>query len=249
MIFIYILKQDNVPFYVGYSKNPKQRFSRHKYDYGTDIEIEILEEIESKLKKQRESYWIKKYEDDGYELKNKNKGGGGPSKNTRSEESILSFKEKRKEWNRKGTPQPSTYSPRISKALMYKPKPEGFGEELSAKTKGKSKPQGFGDKIKKSRNGVVYLNKYKPIKQYDLENNFIREWSSIKEASEELNLNASSISKVCRGLQSHHKGFKFEFSPKSSRICRMCDKELDKKHFSKNKSYCRKCVSNKNKKQ
>jgi predicted GIY-YIG superfamily endonuclease len=246
MIYIYILKQDSTPFYVGYSKNPKQRFNRHKYDYGTNIEMEILEETESHLKKQRESYWIKKYVEEGYELKNKNRGGGGPSQNTRSKESIESFREKRKGWSRKGIPQPSTYSNRISESLMYKPKPKGFGDGLSSKTKGKSKPLGFGNKIKESREGVLPLNKYKPIKQYDLENNFIREWGSIKEASECLNLNASSISKVCRGVQSHHKGFKFEFISQSTRICRRCNENLDKIHFSKDKSYCRKCVSNKN---
>ena len=44
MIMIYQLLRANKPFYIGYSKNPKQRFNMHKYKFGTDIEMEILTE-------------------------------------------------------------------------------------------------------------------------------------------------------------------------------------------------------------
>ena len=91
-----------------------------------------------------------------------------------------------------------------------KPKPEGFGRNHSMLLKGKPKPEGFGEKISKvlkdkpnqmkgktqkfkgrvsPNKGNKYKHslescakKHKPILQYDLKENFIKEWSSIKEA-------------------------------------------------------------------
>lgn len=37
------------------------------------------------------------------------------------------------------------------------------------------------------------------VNQYDLEGNFIKQWNSIKEACDELNLNHANISVVCKG--------------------------------------------------
>ena len=39
----------------------------------------------------------------------------------------------------------------------------------------------------------------KPVLQYDLNNNFIKEWTSAKDAAEELKLNSSSITGNCKG--------------------------------------------------
>lgn len=52
--------------------------------------------------------------------------------------------------------------------------------------------------IKKSENWIK--NKYKPVLQYDLEGNFIKEWESIKQIIETLNYSQSGISNCCRGL-------------------------------------------------
>jgi len=41
-------------------------------------------------------------------------------------------------------------------------------------------------------------DKLKPIIQFDLNGNFIREWGSIKEASKSLKINQGNISSVCR---------------------------------------------------
>lgn len=49
----------------------------------------------------------------------------------------------------------------------------------------------------------------KPILQYDLNGNFIKEWSSIKEVEEKLNL--SKVSGVCRGTNISSGGFLFRF--------------------------------------
>lgn len=50
----------------------------------------------------------------------------------------------------------------------------------------KPKPQGFGDLISRTNKGKPHLNLRKPILQYDLEDNFIKEWDSITQACLEL---------------------------------------------------------------
>ena len=49
--------------------------------------------------------------------------------------------------------------------------------------------------------GAQNANNYrnKPILQYDINNNFIREWPSAAEAGRQLKLDASSIRKACKG--------------------------------------------------
>ena len=46
-----------------------------------------------------------------------------------------------------------------------------------------------------------------PIIQYTLDGAFIREWESIKQASEELNINNSSICKCCKGRYEQCSGY------------------------------------------
>ena len=66
-----------------------------------------------------------------------------------------------------------------------KPKPEGFGSNHSKKTKGKPKPEGFGRTVTK--------NKSKKVFQFTLNGDFIKEWNSVKEASQMLKINQSTI--------------------------------------------------------
>ena len=40
----------------------------------------------------------------------------------------------------------------------------------------------------------------KPILQFDLNNNFIKEWNSMRNASRELNINISTITRCCKGI-------------------------------------------------
>ncbi len=54
-------------------------------------------------------------------------------------------------------------------------------------------------------------NKERPILQYDLNHNFIKEWSSAKECNEETGICRSKISNVCRGIRRQTGGFIFEY--------------------------------------
>ena len=51
----------------------------------------------------------------------------------------------------------------------------------------------------------------KKIHQIDKDGNFIREFSSMNEASKVLDILATSISQTCRGIIKQTKGFYFKF--------------------------------------
>lgn len=53
----------------------------------------------------------------------------------------------------------------------------------------------------------IRLKHCKPVCQYDLQGNFIKEWESQTKASFDLNLRGSSISECCRGIQKTAGGF------------------------------------------
>jgi group I intron endonuclease len=52
---------------------------------------------------------------------------------------------------------------------------------------------------------------FKPILQYDLNMNFIKEWNSIKSASEELKINSGHIGQVCMSKRNSIGGFKWKY--------------------------------------
>lgn len=81
------------------------------------------------------------------------------------------------------------------------------------------------DKIRNNRNvDQEKLNKIsreknsKIILQYDLDNNFIKEYESIKIAAIETGLSESLIGKTCRGIVKNPKKFIFKFKYASSNI-------------------------------
>lgn len=51
----------------------------------------------------------------------------------------------------------------------------------------------------------------KRVAQYDLNDNYIQEFQSIRAAAAALDLDSSTISKVCRGINKTHGGFKFKY--------------------------------------
>ena len=107
---------------------------------------------------------------------------------------------------------------KLRKANKGKPKPEGFGKLISeiklsqnikftqehknsiSKGKlGKKQPQSFSDK------------KYKPILQFDKEDNFIKEWPSIKSAIEFYEVTHSTICCCLKGISKTSCGFKWKY--------------------------------------
>jgi group I intron endonuclease len=209
MVAIYYLENKDGIFYVGYTKDIKHRITEHRRRYGIETEMFILEYVSPNEKKYWECYWIEQLKQWGFNLKNKNNGGGGPS--TQSPEA----KEKYKNWRKGKTPmlgkkQSQLTRDRKSKALKGRPKPEGFGDMMREVRKGVPKPEGMGARIAEKLRGKP-SKKAKIVQQFDLEGNFITEYPNTMVAAEKTNSNCSTISKVCRGIFSQTNGFIWKY--------------------------------------
>lgn len=62
-----------------------------------------------------------------------------------------------------------------------------------------------------SHNVRCAKSRYKKIYQYDLQDNLIREWNSVKETQTIGGFTASQVSNCCRGKIKTHKGYKWKF--------------------------------------
>lgn len=189
--YIYLITNiDNNPnkVYVGKSQDIVRRESFHRRRFGYQITFNIIDKVHSFERsewKPIECKWINYYKNLGYRVINKNEGGNGVGFHTEQTKDKLR-KPKSNEWkqNMKGIrgPQPN----------MKKPK--NHGEKISKALKNKPKP-----------------SRYKPVNQYDLQDNFIKEWSSIKEITNSLNLSKGIISMACSGKQKTAAGYKWKY--------------------------------------
>lgn len=195
MVRIYFLHiGDNIPFYVGEtSKTLKKRLNDHKRKYGNHIKIELLEEVEDW--RFWESYWICQFKTWGYKLTNKNNGGGGCEKGTPKH--TLESRKKIGE-PRKG--KPLSIETRLKQSISNK----GI-----SRNKGNSYAKGHKLSSKSIQN--IIEKRKKPIYQLDKQNNIIKEWPSIKEASQILNIQSSDINNCCRGKNKTAGGYKFKY--------------------------------------
>lgn len=210
MIKIYYLhREDNIPFYVGYTKHLKNRLNDHRRKKGNSIELVVIDECLEENKKIIETMYIQLFKSWGFKLENQNAGGGGPSCHTK--ESIERYKNWRKDkkpmLNKKHSEETRK---RISNATKGKPKPEGFGDMMREVRLGVPKPQGMGEKISKALKGKP-AKKAKTVLQYDLQGNFIAKYPNTLVAAEKTGSNPSTISKVCRGIFSQTNGYKWKY--------------------------------------
>jgi group I intron endonuclease len=60
----------------------------------------------------------------------------------------------------------------------------------------------------------MILSRYKPILQYDLEENFIKEWLGATQVRDELGYSQSNITGVCNGLRKTHKKYIWKYKKK-----------------------------------
>lgn len=165
---IYVLEKNNIPFYIGKSTKPKNRLWHHKQKFGQDITQTILEKVNENEWKFWECYWIEQFTSWGFILENKNKGGGGPTRwdskwDTQERKNAISNH--------------PTRGNNISKSLInhsqhYTPQ---IRKKMSESQKGIPKP--FSPQHVKNI-GIAKRKNAKPVLQYDLDGNFIKEWES-----------------------------------------------------------------------
>jgi group I intron endonuclease len=161
--------------------------------YGQEnFKKEILEECSNiKDLETKETFWIKKFNalknPNFYNLEDNRKRGTNPFQNKSKEEKEKIFnKIKSEERNKK-----------IGKANS-KPKPEGFGEKISKINKGRKRSEESKKKQSESLKGRKSPNT-KACVVYDKNMNYINVYKSLKQASEDLNLDPQQVSRVIRG--------------------------------------------------
>jgi hypothetical protein len=184
----YLHRGDNIPFYVGKTRNEYHRLANHKKTFGDNIYMKTISEVLNWRK--WEKYYIEKFKKQGYNLQNKNNGGGGIEE--WKEESIQKLKLH------------PTRGKKISNSHKGKSKSH----------KGKPLTEEHRQKIKQTRD---FLKNRKntwqniPVLQYDLKGNFIKEWSSQIEVTKFLNKTGDGIGACCRGKQKKAYGYIWKF--------------------------------------
>jgi hypothetical protein len=130
MVNIYVLFRDNIPFYVGKTKNPKYRINDHKRTFGKDIEFVLIDQVKSSEWKFWEKYYISLFKTWGFKLENLNNGGGGPEVYLKETKLKMSLNRKGKGIGKnskiseakKGIARNITWGSKISQAKTGKPK-------------------------------------------------------------------------------------------------------------------------------
>tara|TARA_R110000803_G_scaffold200922_1_gene265556 strand:- start:46 stop:645 length:600 start_codon:yes stop_codon:yes gene_type:complete len=187
----YLHNGDNKPFYIGKSKQTYHRFFNHKQTYGPNIKMVIISEV--KDWKRWEKYYIKKYTDLGYDLTNKNEGGGGPDIMTQETKDKIFTLERSK---------------KIKNSLSKIP-------NLNMDKKGKPLSNEHKAAIKETRGflkdrEVTWLSR--PVLQYDLDGNLVGEFGSQLEAQYIMGKeNSDGVGACCRGNQKTAYGFKWKY--------------------------------------
>lgn len=214
MVCIYKITNPNGRVYIGQTTNHEVRWAKYRklnckdqpsiYNslkkYGPENhQFEILEECEPNVLDDREIYWGEKFD-------------------------VLSNKHLNNRLGR-GFGSYDSEETKLKKSLCHKGRSNYW-------LKGKKLNQKHVDKIIKSKTGskqnrikvrkdkgtsrrhhveAVVKSKIKPILQYDLENNFIKEWKSGKEAANVLGLGQPNINSCCNGKTKQYKGFIWKF--------------------------------------
>ena len=203
--------------YIGQTIHPKSRKREHKHNskvlktkfynairkYGFDsFEFSILYETPLlpkeeviKLLNEKEQFYIKMFDSfvNGY---NCDEGGKARIGFKHKPETIELYKQQRKFVSQETRT-------KISKSNKGKIISKEVRKKISEGNKGK----GMSEKNKK----LVSLQKSKPILQYDLNGNFIKEWKSATEAARILGLKNAPISKICKTNKGTVYGYIWKF--------------------------------------
>jgi hypothetical protein len=178
--------------YIGKTKNKYKRKSIHKKTYGKNIDYTIIDQIDSlnhKDWKPIETMWIQSFISWGFDVQNiKKEGGSGSSEWTKEQK----YKQKQIFKNRN---------------ITWKT-PGSKGYKWTEEQKSNRKGKGIGPNPLISLKKKNHPSRSKPVLQYDLKGNFIKEWKSCAEAGRVLfNGKSQCIQDCAAGRQKI--GYKF----------------------------------------
>jgi hypothetical protein len=191
MVYIYVLERNNVPFYIGKTINITHRLWEHKKKKSADYSfiIDIVNEDEWKF---WEEHYISLFKSWGFDLENKNNGGGGPPRGAGKGVPIHS-EEQKKKWSeeRKGKPK---YQPT---GIKHK---KGYTFNKTKIHSNKGIP------LTEEHKQKCAEGKHKSVLIYDKNNNLIKECQSIEETALFLQCSKGNVSqnlkektKTCKG--------------------------------------------------
>ena len=196
MTKIYVLERNGIPFYIGKTiQEIKDRYYTHgsRKTNSEIIEIDCVNDDEWRF---WESWYIELYKSWGFELENKNNGGGGrgpgwispPERNAKIKASMKNHSQ------------------------YYT---EEVRQRISEKNKGRARP--FTEEHQ--QNMLIAKRKQaKPLLMFDLNDNLVREWESKGQAAEWIKETTGKISNIttqikdcCLGKQKTAFKFKWKY--------------------------------------
>lgn len=180
----FIHKGDNIPCYIGKTVNPQDRLKNHKAKNKQYLHLEILDEVPSSEWKFWEEWYIELFISWGFTLENKTLKGRGPGH------------------------RPCTWGDKISQTLIGKTPNWSESEVELRKTRLKGKQFVLGYKYTKLQKDSITEGRRIIYYQYDLNNNFIKEWFSTKtEISSHFGKDKSNLTHHLKGRQKSAFGF------------------------------------------
>ena len=186
--------------YEAFRKNNNRYFYRAIRKYGKDsFRCSVLEECKDTQElNDKEIYWINKLDSlkDGYNL---TKGGeGGYKELARKRKSLACQGKKFSDEHRKNLS--------ISHMGIMKGENNGMFGRKGVKNSlfGKKRSKEVCEKISKSKERT-------PVKQYDLDGNYIKTYSSIKQATLDVVGHNANIIKCCKGQRNKAYGYRWKY--------------------------------------
>jgi hypothetical protein len=225
-IKIYSLEKNNIPFYIGKTINSlNRRLSNHKKIFGNDISISPVDECTVYDWRFWEEYYISLFKSWGFNLKNKNNGGCGPvyysleerkkfkkSKLNKTNYSKPHLKTKTYQYDLKGNFIKEWNS--ITEAANFFGRNHGM-DIINCCNGNQKTAYGFiwRKNLEKININELNLGKRKRniILQFDLKDNFIKEWNTITEAALYLKVSGVSITHNIKGKQKTAYGYKWKY--------------------------------------
>jgi hypothetical protein len=213
--YIYMLTEHGNPFYIGYTNSLETRIRAHRKAFGKHIEIEQLDKVEKV--KYWEKFYIDLFRQWGFELRNKNNGGGGMVNASDETKHLMSITRmgkkdtletrKNKSMAAKGKKFKDEHKRKLSESKIGISKP-AISEGLKAKYASMSdeEREQWAEAKREGIKNRVMPSKYSksathPINQYDLEGNFIKQWKNGAEINRELGIDDGQLSKHMKKLQ------------------------------------------------
>jgi hypothetical protein len=206
-IYYLTFDHEDIPFYIGKSKNCYSRFFAHKKTYGKNIKMIKIDKVKNKEWLFWEKHYVSLFKSWGFKLDNKNNGGGGSTK--ASKEKIQKLKNIKsipilqynlqgnfiKEWKsgKQYAEENNLLNGTLITQCLKGKVPTAYSSLWRYKTD---------NYLKNISPPVYWKNNFKPITQHDINGNFIKEWDNMLIASKCLGLNKAGI---CNALKKRSK--------------------------------------------